>query len=766
MLRFLIIASLSGSIASLALLIFKNKLAAKLGGFWYYLICIFTLLLFLAPLSSLNISYPPSARQNTPIQAEYIPQVAQGILNAPDKEQTELNQEQNMSNQAASTIPYQPQNSRNSGPMTTQEIILLVWLAGFIATLSVYGISYFRFKRKITAGEELENIGNFQVIRNSCIYSPMLIGFIRPKLVLPAVDLSEADYDLAVRHEMAHYRRHDAWLKLLAVIVNAVHWFNPLAYLLVKTLGEACEYACDDAVVREMGTEGRKQYSEMILNLVCQSSPALSSNMAKNKKQLFRRFELILGKSKRNQFSFIVVFLLICGVAFGSIALANEIYPAVNGLWDKGYIEVRNFGDAPPYHTENPVLINGEIFVPLKQILNICGVSDDCCKYEKGKYEKDKVTIEIWTEGMTIQNGDQSTYKEAKYSWYTQLEVGSTNIDINGRFAKLDQAPLTLDGIIYVSYQYFVKLRDYERTYKPSYLSREYGTDKFSGIRLSQYSSFKNEFQTDFMDLSVSPDDRDISFRESNTFATISKTGFRTGFSLYTDYTGINNEEAKGNLEVVLEKVTRVFGKGSDLEGLFTVKLNGEIIAEQEKGYINNHPQPAGVGVSRHDVTEVCVGEDDVFFATVYFNDSLAKWAKENADSYARDVEIKYYNENTVYHNLEPFEIKLDAFFGSDAGAYYYYNQEANYAEVIFLFHHADKEADEKYKYSKYKIVLDDNQVNAIDNDSFSAHFLVYLDGIRIDSFEGILSVVKGSEGKIAELKSLDGRYLIRSKIK
>jgi hypothetical protein len=30
----------------------------------------------------------------------------------------------------------------------------------------VYGISYFRFKRKITTREILENIGNFQVIRN------------------------------------------------------------------------------------------------------------------------------------------------------------------------------------------------------------------------------------------------------------------------------------------------------------------------------------------------------------------------------------------------------------------------------------------------------------------------------------------------------------------------------------------------------------------------------------------------------------------------
>ncbi len=161
-----------------------------------------------------------------------------------------------------------------------------------------YLISYFRFKKKICGFDTHEVIDGVDVIKSTIISSPLVFGFFKPTLAIPEIKMNEDDYKLAIKHEMVHYKHHDSWFKLFAVIVNSIYWFNPITYLMVNLIGEACEYACDEQVTKEMDMSDRKQYSTMILSMVCQTSPALSSNMVKNKKQLKRRFEMIMKKKK------------------------------------------------------------------------------------------------------------------------------------------------------------------------------------------------------------------------------------------------------------------------------------------------------------------------------------------------------------------------------------------------------------------------------------------------------------------------------------
>ena len=95
--------------------------------------------------------------------------------------------------------------------------------------------------------------------------SPFVVGFFKPKIVLPSTKLPEEEIRFVFLHELTHYRRRDQWCKWLTQAALCIHWFNPLVYWLAHKANQTCELACDEAVIRRLGAPEARAYGSMLI---------------------------------------------------------------------------------------------------------------------------------------------------------------------------------------------------------------------------------------------------------------------------------------------------------------------------------------------------------------------------------------------------------------------------------------------------------------------------------------------------------------------
>ena len=140
-------------------------------------------------------------------------------------------------------------------------IAAIVWLAGAALMLLYAAFSYLRIRRRVREAMPLQD----RLWLCDHISSPFILGILRPRIYVPS-SMGEADLKYVMAHENAHLRRRDHWWKPLGFLLLCIHWFNPLLWLGYIFLCRDIELACDEAVLRKLGTDSKKPYSEALLN--------------------------------------------------------------------------------------------------------------------------------------------------------------------------------------------------------------------------------------------------------------------------------------------------------------------------------------------------------------------------------------------------------------------------------------------------------------------------------------------------------------------
>ena len=105
------------------------------------------------------------------------------------------------------------------------------------------------------------------LVQSDRVSMPMAWGIFRPTVVLPIQSRgwTPERRRVVLLHEMAHLKRHDCQTLLLARLVAAIHWFNPLAWIATRRLQAERERACDDLVLT-LGTRG-SDYAQHLLDI-------------------------------------------------------------------------------------------------------------------------------------------------------------------------------------------------------------------------------------------------------------------------------------------------------------------------------------------------------------------------------------------------------------------------------------------------------------------------------------------------------------------
>lgn len=350
--------SLSGALVAAAVFAVSRLFGRALSASWRYYVWLLVLLRLVIPfapgvnlvdrLHQAVIALPsaqpavqaPAARGAATQHPEHVADTAPvpGRLTASNAAQPSLSPARTGENPMDTAGPVFPQN----GPLQTlRPHAWALWLGVALALLARMITGYHGFARRIRAGckavddpAALNALGEVCALYgqkkplplyvNRLVTSPMLLGMLRPVIVLPGIEPDPARMRHILAHEITHHRRRDILFKWFLQTVCCLHWFNPMIYLVRNEIRIACELSCDEAVLRHIGAAHRLGYGDTLLAVLAHGGrhgdSAASVTMSEEGRIMKKRLQSIAAPHKRSAptvlVSALLSALLLAGAAF------------------------------------------------------------------------------------------------------------------------------------------------------------------------------------------------------------------------------------------------------------------------------------------------------------------------------------------------------------------------------------------------------------------------------------------------------------------
>lgn len=200
-------------------------------------------------------------------------------------------------NQTAASFPW-------------QALVSGVWLAGVLAMAGYALISYLLLRRRL-----------FDAVRASDgawehpgLSTPFLLGVVRPRIYLPAHLPSKARF-FVLAHERTHLHRLDHIVKPICWVALSLHWFNPAAWLAFFLLSRDLEVACDQSVVRRLGSQVKADYSAALLSVAAPRRFPTPCPLAFGGNNAKERIQSVLNYKKPTLWILVVVVIAVISAA-------------------------------------------------------------------------------------------------------------------------------------------------------------------------------------------------------------------------------------------------------------------------------------------------------------------------------------------------------------------------------------------------------------------------------------------------------------------
>ena len=185
-----------------------------------------------------------------------------------------------------------------------------IWLLGMTAMAVYAAVSYLGLRRRVATAIRMED----NIYRTEQITSPFVLGIFRPVIYLP-VTVNHEDSFHVIAHEKAHIRRRDHWWKPLGFLLLTLHWFHPLMWLGYILLCRDIELACDEKVIKDLGTDQRADYSQALLMCGVSRRSIAACPLAFGEVGIKQRIKNVLHYKKPALYLLILAFILCASIA-------------------------------------------------------------------------------------------------------------------------------------------------------------------------------------------------------------------------------------------------------------------------------------------------------------------------------------------------------------------------------------------------------------------------------------------------------------------
>jgi beta-lactamase regulating signal transducer with metallopeptidase domain len=239
-----------------------------------------------------------------------------------------------------------------SPPVFTLPLLgILFWITGALGYFSFCLLQYRRFaawarrQTPVSDNHVLEALCDAQrllgyprsipVLATTTLRVPALFGFLHPRLLVPQAMLDTWSTDElrhAFLHELIHARRRDHLLNWVLIVVQAVHWFNPITYFALRRLRAERELLCDAVALSCMNARERHSYGAALVKAAqefacARISPAIVP-MLNHNQELKRRVSMIAQfKPTSRLISIAALAALVLLVCFTFTSKAQKVKP-------------------------------------------------------------------------------------------------------------------------------------------------------------------------------------------------------------------------------------------------------------------------------------------------------------------------------------------------------------------------------------------------------------------------------------------------------
>jgi ankyrin repeat protein/beta-lactamase regulating signal transducer with metallopeptidase domain len=162
-----------------------------------------------------------------------------------------------------------------------------------------------------------------RLLESALVEVPMLIGWLRPTILVPAsvlTGLTPDQLDAVLVHELAHVRRYDYLANLLQTVIETILFYHPAVWWISRKLREERENCCDDVALEVM--QDRIAYVGALAQL--EEGRALPLALSVSGGSLLQRIRRIAGVERRKS-SLMPVIILAFIVGFLAVPLIGQM---------------------------------------------------------------------------------------------------------------------------------------------------------------------------------------------------------------------------------------------------------------------------------------------------------------------------------------------------------------------------------------------------------------------------------------------------------